>query len=252
MIINYYPDLISRRGATEETVPWLTRCVLEDVREHTPSWFTSLKGRNNISMCPSFRNTFSTGFVMKMPVDFMVTRLENDQIEMLPFSSDIMNDVDIRVYDVHEQNQFGPNFPFPEGFTRISVKILAHHVIFSNEEFDMVIQPCWWHDSYQYIQAQHGMIRYTKNAIPISYNVNTYIRVPENPGDHYTIVAGTPIAHLFFCNIRTPKLEETKNFFVSKKAKQKLWERALIISSKFSGEYFSFLKNSLIKRGKKD
>lgn len=252
MKINYYPDLISRKGATEETVPWLTRCVLEDVREHTPSWFTSLKGRNNISMCPSFRNTFSTGFVMKMPVDFMVTRLENDQIEMLPFASDIMNDIDVKVFDTHLENQFGSNFPFPKGFTRVSVKILAHHVLFSKEEFDMLIQPCWWHESHEYIRAQHGVIRFTKDAIPISYNVNTFIRVPENIGDNYTITAGTPIAHLFFCNIRSPKLEKSKSFFVSKRVKQKLWKRALVISSKFSKEYFKFVKDSLIRRERND
>jgi len=227
---------------TEEEEPWLTRCVLQPAKNFVPDWFKSMKERGTLKMCPSFRSTFSNGYVFTLPQDILVERL-NDGIRIEGHATGL------DLFSTHPEIQFGDDYPFENGFTRSSCKFHSHYALSASKPFDVIIQPCWWHESYNAIRAQHGMFRCSGKDSIVEYNINTFIKVPENVGDTYVVPAGTPIAQLFFCHVIDAELRKS-SFLEKRRAKESMIYKRLVNTATFSKEYFKWLNRFMIKREK--
>ena len=192
-------------------------------------------------MCPSFANMFTNGFVVKLPVDMWVERTESG------IKVDVSEGCEIDVFHTHGEEQFGPNFPFREGFAKVSVKFISYYVLKGEQPFDMFFQPCWWHPASNYIVAQPGLFRCDPKEPAIEYNINTYLKIPDEVGDKYVVPADTPICHIFFCHILTPTIERYSDKEFRRKESAGLEKRRMLGFSMFSKDYFDFLKSFRIR-----
>ena len=241
--------------------PWLNSFVPKPVRSFMPEWFKRMKPDRdrynpdvvrNLKHCPSFVNMMNNGYVLRSQADIIVSRDENGQTtvssNLEPIISQVSNDYQVGLdIDYHDNRQFGEFFPHEEGFLQASIKFNSPFI--PEDKVDVVFLPCWWHESYKYVRAFHGMFS-QDSSTPTGWEVNTALREPE-VGQSYCIPAGTPLAQIVCCNIVHADFE----YIESEKEYKKYFQHTIAnrlfqMVSTYSKPPISRIKSFLIRRDK--
>jgi hypothetical protein len=156
-----------------------------------------------LRVCPSFINLLTTGYVIHNKVDVAVN------LEGGNFNFHTFNDPDKPSITSHNIDQFTPQFPFENGFTKFTLKFQSEWMLRSSRDVTLMVLPCWWDSIYNNMRAVHGMIKLTAN-LDWSPHMNTIVRVP-NEGEEYLIPADSPIAHIIPMDLADVSLVHNQN-----------------------------------------
>lgn len=199
--------------------PWLNAFVPQPMHMFIPEWFKNLKPSKdkystdvvrNLKNCPSYINLMRNGYILRAQADIIVSRgddgLTTVNSNLEPVLKQVSKEYNVGVdIDYHDNRQFGQHFPHQEGFLEASIKFTSPFMFIPEGKIDLIFLPCWWHESYNYVRAFHGLFSQDKNS-PTGWEVNTMIKEP-NIGESYCISAGTPLVQIICCNVTTADFE---------------------------------------------
>ncbi len=238
MKINYFnfEEGIEGTQPVEDT-PWREPFIPVAMKKVAPEWYKKplpqeRAAHMTMKHCPAYINMMSNGYVIRTMADVLVRADENGQVvpdniySHFEFTMGLLPQTDQDRYfkdlNYHGTWQFLEGFPFPENFLPFSVKFVTPYSWITDKEVDVVIQPCWWDESYEYVRAMHGLVKLSPNT-SVDMNINTWVKKPE-PMGHVLIPANTPIAQLLFVQVENkvefvpcPKNQKYKNILKQSK-----------------------------------
>lgn len=219
MKIKYYYDIgddAPSKYASESDAPWCRDFMLSPARESTPLWFKSASTKEGedktLKFCPSFLNHFQNGFVIRNHTDLRVF-LSDGRVNLQSKSEDFPH------IQIHQNFQFGEDYPFPSGYFPASVKFLSPYTLVAPKDMCVMIQPCWWSKSSDLVSAVPGLLK-VKRGCHFKLNINSFVKLPA---DDYVISALTPIAQVFFFDSHEPSFVMEQGLLSTKDARW--WRR---------------------------
>lgn len=222
LTLSAYISPLRSSSCDMDMVPWVKEMYPDSMTKNRPQWFKELKPNDlttdvpTLKFCPSFVNFMRHGFVVKNQADVTVSK-KKDGIHLHTALSTFSQHL-----DTHSVDQFGENFPFPEGFLQASVKFLSPFNFRPNKSVSLFILPCWWAPESRYIQAMHGLCNMPQD-FDFNLHINTFIKMPEE-NQVIEIPAGVPLAHLFFVDLLDVDTKYEQGLADTSQAKRSIME----------------------------